>query len=951
MAPDAERCKQIDRILRQALSQAPEDLKSFLDRACTGDGSLRLEVEQLLLHRQEAENFLETPALQVAAKALAEDSKNAPAPDLAGRLLSHYRILEKVGEGGMGVVYRAHDEHLMRDVAVKVLPPGTLNDESARKRFRKEALALSRLNYPNIGTVHDFDTRDGIDFLVMEYVEGTTLKDRLVSGPLPGDEVLRLGEQLAEGLQAAHAKGIIHRDLKPGNLILTKDGRLKILDFGLAKLFQPSSEFATTESLSETHTAAGTLPYMSPEQLRGQSVDVRSDLFSFGAVLYEMATGKRAFSGNTPAMLCDAILNKTPTAPTRLNPDVPIELERIITKALEKDPRNRYQSAKEIRAELHHCSTSSVLRGDKKGWFERFGTARSLPWALLIAIAFLTLTWLWIVQRQGSVPEYELSQITRSGWASEPAVSPDGNLIAYTLRESGNRSIWLTDLLGKKIQRLTDDPAENSSPAWFPDQSAIAFVSDRSGRTSIWKVGVSGGPPSLLVPDAKDPAVSPDRQSIAFARRSTDGEFRIWVASLSNPESDVRMLTDNKKGLWDHASPAWSPDSKEICYATRHGLWIVSVKDGLARRLTSDNELDFEPAWDHRGGHIYFSSYRGGVLAIWRVKPQGGKVERVTQGQGPESHPSLPWDGKRLVHSIGKVNQECVLLNVRSGEQTVFDASESVYYASIGADGTKVVFASRRGRAGPWNLWLQEIDRGTPSSSPKQLTYFPDIATKPALSPDNQWIAFYRIIRGQRDVYIVPISGGEATRFTDHQAADIDPAWSPDGSKLAFASERAGGRDIWIAPVKDGRPSGNGIQLTTGPVLVQLPDWSSDGTRIAFTGSVGDRSEAWWVPAQGGLRAQQITDGAEVVQVRWDPNPASGDVLVSASWGTDRVTLWKVSPQTRVRQPFAPPVEFGEKNAQVGMFSLSHDGLFLVYARGRGGKGQICSLEAQNGVF
>jgi Tol biopolymer transport system component len=691
---------------------------------------------------------------------------------------------------------------------------------------------------------------------------------------------------------------------------------------------------------------------MAPEQLRGQNVDPRSDLFSFGAVLYEMATGKRAFGGSTPALLCDAILNKTPTAPTRLNPGVPIELERIILKALEKDPGSRYQSAKELLAELRHCSTSSVLPGNEKGGVRRFGTARSLALGvLLIAIAFLTLTWLWIVQRQGSVPEYELSQITRNGWASEPAVSPDGNLIAYALTESGNRNIWLTDLLGKKIQRLTDGSSENSSPAWFPDQSALAFVSEQGGRTSIWKVSASGGPPSLLVPDAKDPAVSPDQQSIAFVRRSTDGELRIWVASLCSPESDVRMLTDNNKGLWMHTGPAWSPDSREICYATRHGLWIVSVKDGLARRLTSDNELDFEPTWDHRGGHIYFSSYRGGVLAIWRVKPRGGKVERVTQGQGPESHPSLPWDGKRLVHASGTDNQECVLLNTRSGEQTILDVSESVYIASIGPDGTKVVFASRRGRAGPWNLWLQDINQGKPSGLPKPLTFFTDTATHPALSPDNRWIAFYRIIRGQRDVYIVSISGGESTRFTDNEADDMFPAWSPDGSKLAYSSKRAAGLDIWISPVKDGRAAGDGRLLTTGPVQALLPDWSSDGTRIAFTGSVGDRSEAWWVPAQGGSRAQQITDGAEVVRVRWDPNPASGDVLVSASWGTDRVTLWRVSPQTKARQPFAPPVEFGAKNAQVGVFSLSRDGRFLVYARSRGGKGQICSLDAQGGTF
>jgi Tol biopolymer transport system component/predicted Ser/Thr protein kinase len=890
--------------------------------------------------------------MQVAAKILAEDSKNAPAPGLVGRLLSHYRILEKVGEGGMGVVYRAHDEHLLRDVAVKVLPPGTLNDESARKRFRKEALALSRLNYPNIGTVHDFDSRDGIDFLVMEYVEGTTLKERLVSGPLPGDEVLRLGEQLVEGLQAAHAKGIIHRDLKPGNLILTKDGRLKILDFGLAKLLRPSSETAPTESLSETSPAAGTLPYMSPEQLRGQSVDVRSDLFSFGAVLYEMATGKRAFSGNTPAMLCDAILNKTPTAPTHLNPDVPIELERIITKALEKDRRNRYQSAKEIRAELHHCGTSSVLRGEEKGWFNRLGTARSLAWVLLIAIAFLTFTWLWTNLRDQSLPQS--FPLTRTAaWAGEPEVSPDGSQIVYISDDSGKREVWLTDVRGDKSQQLTYDKANNSSPTWFPNGHQIAFASERGGSTDIWTVSASGGSPTLLVPHARYPAISPDGKRIAFARPMGAGNLRIGIASLSD-SGDVRALTDDKEGLWDHTGPAWSPDSKEICYSSRHGLWLVPVTGGPARPLTSDYEQDSDPVWDHKTSYIYFSSYRGGTLAIWRVKPEGGQPERVTFGTGRENHPSISWDGKLLVHATSTEIQQCVLLDRQSGAETIVATSESEYMASIGADGTKIVYASPRGGMGSNNLWIQAFDKGKLSGPPRQLTNFADTATHPALSPDNKWVAFYRIILGQRDIWIVPSSGGESMQFTNHPAVDVHPAWSPDGLQLAFASNRAGGYDIWVAPVKNGMRSGPERQITTGQVSADMPAWSPDGKSIAFRGESENRSEAWLIPLQQGSPAQRITVGAEDVRrVRWDCWDAfSGDLLISATWGTDRVILWRVSPQTGARQPFSPPVEFGGRDAHVGLFDISRNGQFLIFARSGGRKGQIWALKkAQSSVF
>ena len=280
----------------------------------------------------------------------------------AGKILGHYRIVEKIGAGGGGEVYRAHDEHLPRDVAIKVLPPGTLIDESARKHFRKEALILSQLNHPNIATIYDFDTQQGVDFLVMEYIPGATLSEKVAGRALAEKEVLRLGVQLAEGLWAAHDHGVVHRDLKPGNLQVTSDGRLKILDFGLAKLRLPLTASAATESRSEEQALAGTLPYMAPEQLLGAEIDARTDIHAAGSVLYEMATGQRPFADVERSQLIGAILRRQPLSPTALNPRLSPELERIIGKCLEKEPENRYQSAKELAIDLRRLLTPSAVK-------------------------------------------------------------------------------------------------------------------------------------------------------------------------------------------------------------------------------------------------------------------------------------------------------------------------------------------------------------------------------------------------------------------------------------------------------------------------------------------------------------------------------------------------------------------------------------------------------------
>ncbi|MFB3095714.1 MAG: protein kinase, partial [Candidatus Acidiferrales bacterium] len=311
---------------------------------------------------------------------------------MIGKTLSHYRVVEKIGAGGMGEVYRARDEHLGRDVAIKVLPAGTLADEAIRKRFRKEALALSKLNHPNIATVHDFDTQDGVDFLVMELVEGVTLSDKLAVGPLPEKEISRLGGQVAEGLVAAHERRVVHRDLKPANLRVTPDGRLKILDFGLAKLVRPdvASATATTESFTETQAAAGTLPYMAPEQLRGEGVDARTDIYALGTVLYEMATGRRPFDARVPTALVADIQTKPPPPPRQFKADLSPRLENIILKALEKEPEDRYQSAKEVEVDLRRLGTpgsaAAVLSARRPATRQRMVLAVGVSLVALLAV-------------------------------------------------------------------------------------------------------------------------------------------------------------------------------------------------------------------------------------------------------------------------------------------------------------------------------------------------------------------------------------------------------------------------------------------------------------------------------------------------------------------------------------------------------------------------------------
>ncbi|HTY64327.1 MAG TPA: protein kinase [Acidobacteriota bacterium] len=935
-----EHGRQIERLYNLASNLEPGERAAFLNKECSDDGALREEVESLLAgDREETQSAPRTVPAHTQATVTPQD--------LVGSTLLHYRVIEKIGEGGMGIVYRAWDEHLRRDVAIKFLPAGTLSDETARRRFRKEAHALAKLNHPNIASVYDFDFQDGIDFLVMEYVPGATLGKKLAERLLPEREIIRLTLQLADGMAAAQAQGIVHRDLKPGNLIVTPDGWLKILDFGLATLLRPGGPEETTVSVSDYHVGGGTLPYMSPEQLTDLPVDSRSDIYSTGVILYEMATGGLPFKTTLSTALINDIINKPPPLPRDRRPDLSPRLQDVILKCLEKDSENRYQSAKELLVDLRRLTSPSMAQLiAERPKRSRLTKSRILA-SLVLGLALVIAGFFWVNSYfSQQLPNFKPYQVTTSaGGEGEPALSPDGNMIAYTSNASGNLDLYVARVHGVGTLRLTKDPSNDKNPSWFPDGSAIAYSTERNGVSEIWAVSPLSGGERLLLSDAVSPAISPDGKRIAFCRVQR-GFLRIGVASLNNP-ADCKIVTGENAQSWDHQNPAWSPDGKNICYWTRHGLWLVPVAGGPSIRLTSDTEQDFEPVWDPGGRYIYFSSYRGGTLAIWRVGAHGGQPERITMGTGPESHPTISSDGKRFGYATGIAGHYGILLNRRSEKQTMIPFADEDFMASVAPHGDRIVLVSSRSSEHR-NLWIWDVVNGELVEPPRQITDNPDNAAHPAFSPDGRWIAYYRIIGEQRNIWVTSSMGGPQYQFTDDRADDFHPAWSPDGSELAFVSERAGTDHIWVGRVKEGKPLGPLQQLTSGRLEAMFPTWSPDGRLLAFAGCIDGQYEVWVVASDGKRPPRQITHGADVGCIRWDFS--TGDLLANAAWGADRSTLWRVSLQTGAGQRISPPVEFGGRD-EGGLFSVSQDGQFLVFPQNGSKSGHIWILEATNGVF
>jgi Tol biopolymer transport system component len=772
----------------------------------------------------------------------------------------------------------------------------------------------------------------------MEYLEGEPLSRRL-AGSLRLEHALRYAVEIASALAAAHRAGIVHRDLKPGNVMLTASGA-KLLDFGLAKLLRDPSSDATAEAITVEGQMVGTLAYMSPEQVEGKGADARSDVFSFGTMLHEMLTHQRAFDGSSAHVIA-AILSSQPPAPSTIQTLCPPEVDHLVARCLAKDPDERWQDARDLQLELKWAAArlpAAQTLGRR--------SLRPLAWALAAAlVGALVVASVLRFTGEDPLPHASPRQVTMApGWESDPALSPDGGLVAYASDESGNADIWIVDVRGGNAIRLTDDPASDTHPAWYPDGSAVAFTSDRAGGSAIWKVLRFGGAPSLLVPDAVDAVLSPDGSQIAFARSSTTGTFRIWIAPLADP-SRARVLTGDSDGFRDHRDPVFSPDGRTLCYQAERDLWLVPVLGQGARRLTKDDERDIEPAWSPDGRHVYFSSLRGGAWALWRVPAGGGQARRATPGTGGERHPSLARDGRRLAFATFSAKPDLMLLDLSTRKEAQLRGlnPEAPAWAP---DGRSLVFSAAL-IGGRFDLWAQPVLDLHAAGPPRRLTDHPGSVSRPAVSPDGRWVAYYRVLSGQRDIWIVPMAGGKPVQFTDDMAADFHPAWSPDGTRLAFGSDRGGSTRIWVAPVADGRPAGQARPVTTGATSDQAPAWSPDERWIAYVGETSAASaDIWVVDAAGAGPARMFATEGKARRVAWDRDAKA--LFVSGQWDP-WVSVRKYALETGRQILLDRPIPLGQ-NPDLINFAISRDGRIVAFTKDES-RGDVWALESLDGPY
>jgi serine/threonine protein kinase/Tol biopolymer transport system component len=860
---------------------------------------------------------------------------------LAGR----YRILRFISSGGAGEVYVAEDEDLHVRVALKSIHESAARAPGALDRFKKEILLARMISHPNVCRIFDFGHHEGggaaVSFLTMEMLDGESLAERIEQrGRIPVADARPLVRQIAAALGAAHDAGVVHRDLKPHNVVVVPSpsgGRAVVADFGLALAIESATAAGgqgDAARLTDEGRIAGTPAYVAPEQIDGGPVTPRTDIYALGIVMYEMVTGELPFKGETVTAMVAARLVEPPLPPSTIVADLDPMWEAAILRCLEREPDARFASVADVMAALDPPRSrrppSMPPKRPRSRWLRGLGAGAAIV-ALSVAAVFA-------FRYEPPPPTGNPRRLTGApGWEAEPAISPDGKLVAYVSDEKGSADLWVVDARGGAPRRLTDAGAGDHTPTWFPDGSAIAFASDRGGQDGIWTVPSEGGPATPLVAGARDPAISPDGTLIAFARLGPGGRYTLWVAPLAEV-GRARALTSDAgvDGLWQNRHPAWSPDGSTIAYQDFSNVWIVPAAGGRSRRLTEGNTGDGWPSWSRDGRHLYFASMRDDTLALWRMLAGGGPAVRLTFGTGPESEPRVSRDGARLAYSTYVEERTLILADAAAGTRARLPG---VGEFAIAPDGSEVVYTSRRqGRA---DLWSQALEGRAPRGDPRHLTDL--TVARPTFSPDGRWIAVHRVVDGQRDIWILPAKGGPMERFTDDPATDIQPAWSPDGAFIAFLSDRSGREQVWMAPVAGGRAAGTARQITSDDTAKNLPTWSPRGDEIAYTAGTGDESELWIVPVAGGA-PRRITWGAGVHCTRWDR--VSGEIYASGKWGGRFMSMRRVSPSTGEATPLDPEVSFG--NVANGLFDLSLDGSTFALWHEEA-RGDIWVLDAPRG--
>jgi Tol biopolymer transport system component len=795
----SERWQKIDVVFREALDCAPADRAAFVSKACNGDKALQHEIEKLLASLDAAGSFLEKPA----GESFGCDLKPARVPSLtAGQKLAHYEILSPLGAGGMGEVYLATDLNLDRRVALKILPPQFTKDGDQVQRFEREARAASSLNNPNIITIHEIGNEDGLHFIATEFVEGQTLRQRLIAGPIPLNEVLAIAAQIAKALSAAHAAGIIHRDIKPENVMVRPDGLVKVLDFGLAKLTErelaiSSVAIPTAPTLqTDAGTLMGTVSYFSPEQVRHEQVDRRTDIFCLGVVLYEMLANERPFRGDNITQLFAAITGNDPKPISARQ--CPAALIRVTTRALAKERGARYQNAEDFYADLEQ------VRGSKS----TFHWTRWIALAAPLLLAAVVAVWLWTSLR------------------NRPAVSTSGFASAG--------------------QKLTDLPGEELFPTLSPDGQTLVFASSQSGNLDIYSQTV-GARTAINLTEGSDsydtqPAISPDGARIAF--RSSRNGGGVFVMNLDG--TDVRQVT--REGF----NPTWSPDGRELAlnddniinyearntYPSASKLWAVDVASGTRRVITTHDAVQAD--WSPHGQRLAFwGEQKGGHRDIWTVAASGNHDPVLVTDDGYiDWNPVWSADGRYLYflsNRGGEMNLWSVAIDESSGSllgspQPATLPSNNCQHVSFARDGSGLVYGQSTSSENVWQIGFDPV-RGEVNGSASFLTQGLKRYAFFSLAPDEQ--SFVYLARGepQQDLFTADRAGNPLQRLTDDVAQDIVPRWSPDGRWIAFLSDRSGKYEIWKV-----RPDGSGLsQMTNEPGReVIAPVWSPDSLRLLY---------------------------------------------------------------------------------------------------------------------
>jgi eukaryotic-like serine/threonine-protein kinase len=750
---------------------------------------------------------------------------------MIGQTVGHYRIVDELGSGGMGIVYRAEDLRLRRNVALKFLPRGAASDAQALERFQREAQAASALNHPHICTIHDIDDHESQPFIVMELLEGQTLRERIASKRVALDDVLKLGMQIAEALDAAHARGIVHRDIKSANIFVTRGDRAKILDFGLAKLVADrASETDAVTAMADPAGALitrpgqtmGTAAYMSPEQVRGEELDARTDIFSLGVVLYEMAAGTRPFTGPTTGAIFGSILNRAPVPASRLNPMVPVELDHILDKALEKDRDLRYQSARELRADL------ARLRRDtgsgRSGTDVVVAAPVSRPDRRLMAAAVVGVAAVIAVVSYLTRPSREpasaapvaagpaaLTRVTfEEGLQTQPTWSPDGRFIAYSSDQGGNFDIWVQPIGGGRAVQVTSDPAHDWQPSWSPDGNSIAFRSERDGG-GIYVVPALGGRERRIAAFGYYPEWSPDGSQLLFVVRppmevTGDVVSDVYLATLTGAPP-TRILVETLARFVSVAGIAWHPDGDRLWIlgftsAEGEGLWIVPISEGEPVRMRMGDvgrrihEAGLALAGGFRvsaaGDALYTPGQSRGVTNLWkfdldpRTAQWVGGPHRLTTGVGIDGEVAVSRDGSRLAFvTKAQTNRlwsqpfDAAASRIAGDAQPVTPAALSVRSFDVSADAERLVYVAARPGKERIELWSHAFDAGPPMLLGEASWY-----GNPRVSRDGRRVS-YRIHRHERpriDLSWIDLHGG-----TEHVMPDgvVNPwDWSPDGERL-----------------------------------------------------------------------------------------------------------------------------------------------------------------------